>query len=225
MSKGKKGFQPIWLAYGAVTLFFLGAGIWMLKAILFSGDLKPDREIPITLFAPPPPPPPPPVEETPPPEVIEEIIDPVDQLTDEVEESIDEPPEDGPVSVDAEGEAGGSDWLQGKPGGQSLIGSGQGESSMLRKFAWYTRLLQDQVRKEMRRVLEKSGGWPEGDNKAKIRIELDASGRIVDFRLVDSSGNDRIDRALMEVLPVIQLSEPPPPDMPLAMYVRISAKG
>ncbi|MEZ4601756.1 MAG: energy transducer TonB [Syntrophotaleaceae bacterium] len=227
MAKKNKGFQPIWIAYIAVVVLFLALGIWMLKALLFSGEIKPKGQMTMVTLVKPPPPPPPPEEEPPPPEVEEEeIIEPEPQAQEDVAESSDEPPPGENLGVDAEGSAGGDGFgLVGKKGGRSLIGGDIGESSLLRKYAWYTRMLQDQIRREMRRVLEQSGGWPEGDNKAKVRIELDATGRIIDFKLVDSSGDDRMDRALLEVLPVLQLREPPPPDMPLAMYVKISARG
>jgi len=228
MSQNKKGFKPIWLAYGAVVLVFLCFGIWALRTLLFS-ETKPGRKMTmITLVKPPPPPPPPPEEEPPPPEVEEEeeLIEPEPEPQEAMDDSSDEPPAGENLGVDAEGGAGGDSFgLVGKKGGRSLIGGGLGSSALLRKYAWYTRLLQNQVRDEMRRLLKETGGVPDGNYKVKVRIFLDDTGRVIDFQLLGSSGNERMDQALLETLPDIELSEPPPPDMPLTMDVRISAKG
>mgnify|MGYP000324332616 CR=1 FL=1 len=228
MSQNKKGFKPIWLAYGAVVLVFLCFGIWALRTLLFS-ETKPGRKMTmITLVKPPPPPPPPPEEEPPPPEVEEEeeLIEPEPEPQEAMDDSSDEPPAGENLGVDAEGGAGGDSFgLVGKKGGRSLIGGGLGSSALLRKYAWYTRLLQNQVRDEMRRLLKETGGVPDGNYKVKVRIFLDDSGRVIDFRLLGSSGNERMDQALLDALPGIVLSEPPPPDMPLTMDLRISAKG
>ncbi len=227
MSQKKKNFKPIWLAYTAVVLVFLSFGIWMLKALLFS-EVKPGRKMTMITLVKPPPPPPPPEEKPPPPEIEEEeeLIEPEPEVQESLDDSSDEPPPGENLGVDAEGGAGGDSFgLVGKKGGRSLIGGGLGGAALLQKYAWYTRILQEQIRDEMRRLLEEAGGMPDGSHKAKVRIVLDETGRVIDFRILDSSGIERVDQALLEALPGIELSEPPPPDMPLTMDLRVSAKG
>lgn len=227
-ARRKKKFKPVWLGYAGMVLLFLLVGAWLLKTFLFSDDPRSRRQVHlVTLVKPPPPPPPPPEEEPPPPEPEEEIVEPEPEQMDKAqEESSDDTPAGEDLGVDAEGTAGGDSFgLVGKKGGRALIGGGLGESSLLRKYAWYTRMIQDEIRKEIKRKLENSEDWPESDRRAKVKIVLDATGRIVDFSLVTPSGSELLDKTVLSVLPQIQMSEPPPPDMPLALFVRLAPRG
>jgi len=224
----KKKFKLIWLGYTGMVLVFLIVGVWLLKTFLFADDPRNRSRVHmVTLVAPPPPPPPPPKEEPPPPEPEKEIIEPEPEQTPETpDDSTDDTPAGEDLGVDAEGTAGGDAFgLVGKKGGRSLIGGGLGESSLLRKYAWYTRTIQDEIRKALKKRLEKEKEWPDSQQRAKVKIVLDASGRIIDFSLVNPSGNEELDQAVLSVLPDIQMREPPPPDMPLSLFIRVAPRG
>jgi TonB family protein len=50
----------------------------------------------------------------------------------------------------------------------------------------------------------------------QVRIWIDASGAVTQSRIAVSSGDPRIDSAILnEVLPQVHLSPPPPSDMPM----------
>jgi periplasmic protein TonB len=59
----------------------------------------------------------------------------------------------------------------------------------------------------------------------KVKIWADASGRISRAALAGSTGDPELDRALaQEVLTGLQLSEPPPGDMPMPIVMKITAR-
>ena len=178
------------------------------------------------------PPPPPKIKEKPPePEVKkkEEIIEETPEETppDQVEDKVDDSPPPGEdLGVDAEGGAGGDAFgLVGKKGGRALIGGGSSQASLIQRYAWYTRIIQEELRKRMNHLMEENGGIPEGDLKALVQIKLDDTGRIVDFSMARSSGNKKMDDALSSALKLATISEPPPSGMPRVLKLKISAKG
>lgn len=223
----KKSFRWIWLGYAAVVVVFLVAGVFLLNVFLHAGEQRPKRKVQmVTLVKPPPPPPP---EKPPEPEIEKEEVvepEPVETPPEEVADTPDEAPPGRDLGVDAEGTAGGDGFgLVGRKGGRSLIGGGGGEQSLLRKYAWYTRIVQEEIRKAVRKRLEENGGIPGGRPRTMVKIELDEGGRIVDFRIVGPSGNEKMDAAVRETLGQIRLAEPPPAGMPSGILIRISAQG
>jgi TonB family protein len=95
----------------------------------------------------------------------------------------------------------------------------------MQRYAWYTRMIQDEIRKRVNDHLSKNGGLPDGDHKALIKIVLDEGGRIVDFQLFGSSGDPRIDKALEETLKIVRINEAPPEGMPRALRLKVSSRG
>ncbi|WP_054689044.1 TonB family protein [Desulfosarcina cetonica] len=178
------------------------------------------------------PPPPPKMKEKPPePEVKkqEEILEtePEDQPP---EASEDQPPDDTPpgedLGLDAEGSAGTDGFgLRANKGGRALIGGGGNSVTLMHRYAWYTRIIQDELRKQMNRHMEENGGIPDGNLKALIQIEIDNFGKIVDYQLAKSSGDRKMDDAVINALKLASISEPPPRGMPRIIKLKISAKG
>jgi len=163
------------------------------------------------------PPPPPKVEELPPqPEVQkEEIVAPEEAAPEEPEGPSDEPPPGQDLGVDAEGVAGSDSFgLVGKKGGRSLIGGG---GSGIQHYAFYTNMLKD----EILRRLEKAGGLPPGCQTVVI-VELDERGAVKGCRIAGSSGNRRMDDAVLRAVGKIRaLREPPPAGMLRKIRVRV----
>lgn len=221
MEPKEKKFKWIWVGYAAVVLVFLAGGAWLVSLFLFSGDAKPQRQIQmVTLVKPPPPPPPPEKPPEPPPPEEQKLVEPEPE-PEPADKPSDEPPPGEDLGVDAEGSGEGDGFgLVGKKGAASLIGGGGG-GSLLRKYEWYTRILEEEIGKEVRRRLEGEGGLPDGKPKATIRIVLDPRGRIADFRIVGPSGDSRMDAALRQTLGAIQVSEPPPAGMPMTVNIAI----
>ncbi|WP_155313541.1 energy transducer TonB [Desulfosarcina ovata] len=178
------------------------------------------------------PPPPPKVKEKPPePEVKkkEEIINPEpEEMPPEALD--DQPPDEAPpgedLGLDADGTAGSDGFgLRANKGGRALIGGGGDSVSLMRRYAWYTRMVQDELSKRMKRHMEENGGIPDGDLKTMIQIRLDEYGKIVDYRLTRSSGNSKMDDAVVSALKLATIDEPPPRGMPRTIKLKISAKG
>ncbi len=227
--KKKKSVQKtIILISTAVALILILASVFIIKALLSDDGDKKKRAVQMVSLVKPPPPPE--IEEKPPePEIEkEEILEPEpEEMHEEMADDSGSDQEAGSdLGIDAEGVAGSDGFgLTAKPGGKALIGSDTGNESLLKKFAWYTAIVQGQIQEELRRELEKKGGIPEGDHEAVVRVVLDEYGDIVKCQIVDSSGNERMDEAIRLSVTNIRADEPPPYEMPRAIKIKVSSKG
>lgn len=173
------------------------------------------------------PPPPPKIKQKPPePEVKkEEIIEPEEEPPPEQTEdrSQDDTPAGDDLGLDSEGGSGSDGFgLVGKKGGRPLIGGGRGYESLLRKYAWYTRIIEEEISKRLAR----NGGLPSGRLETLVNIVLDEEGSIVNYRIYGSSGDQQMDDAVMLALEQTRMiSEPPPEGMPRAVRIKITAPG
>jgi TonB family protein len=185
-------------------------------------------------------PPPPVKEKLPEPEVQKEL--PKQTVEQVVESPQDSPRDNSPqdntppgadLGVEGEGGAGSDGFgLVGKgKGGRSLIGgggSGTGSGSrlsLMAKYGWYTRKIQDEIRAHVKKRLDQDGGFPKGKYQTLVKITLDPKGAIIDFRIVGPSGNERIDNAIRETIGSVRMSETPPEGMPSGMTIKISSQG
>jgi periplasmic protein TonB len=164
----------------------------------------------ITMIAPPPPPP---EVQPPPPEEVTEKIDVPEPEPDAAPEA---PP--GELGVDAEGGAGGDNFgLVGRQGGQALVGGGTGNA-----IIWYGQKLSSEVSDALRDNL---AGKAKGRKfQALINIWIDRSGVVSRAELAAASGDKEADDALTETLASLrlQLSQPPPPNMPQPVKIRVN---
>jgi len=217
----------IWIVSAVVVVVFIGLGAFLVKLIISDDEGKSQRQIQmVTLLKPPPPPK---IPEKPPEpeirkdEIMEQKIEAPkpDEMPDQ---SQDNKPPGQDLGLDAEGTAGSDGFgLVGKKGGRALIGGGGG--SMTGQYAWYTYIVQEEIKKTVRERLEKTGGIPKGKIQIIIRIELDQQGKIIRCDIAGSSGNKIVDNAILDTLAMARVSEPPPDGMPRAMKLRISSQG
>ncbi len=217
--------KKIFSIVGAVLLVLLVAGFAIVRLALQDDPGKRKRQIQLVTLVAPPPPPPPKIEEPPPEPEEEEIIEePEDQPQEEAtDDSADEPPPGPDLGVDAEGGAGSDSFgLVGKKGGRSLIG---GNGSLLNRFGWYTRIVQEELQEKIRKYMRENGGIPADKVKAIVVISVDGEGRISRFTVTNKVNNAALNQALKHVLPDTWLSEPPPVDMPRKIKLKISFKG
>lgn len=230
---GKKKFGKAKIAVGGIAVI---VAVLMVVGVVFAlkfllKDDKQRRKRQIQMISVVKPPPPPKIKEKPPePEVKkEEIIEPEPEETppeptDDAAQD-DTPPGDD-LGLDADGTAGSDAFgLRAKKGGRALIGGSYGDAAMMRRYAWYARIIQDELRKRMNRHMEENGGIPEGNLKVLVQITLNDLGKVVDFNLARSSGNQRMDDAIVNALNLATISEPPPKGMPRMIKLKISAKG
>ena len=231
MKKGSDKNQPRFIIFASIGIAVVLIGISSIAISMLLKDDGSKRQKQIQMVTLMTPPPPPKIEEKPPePEVKEEEIEEVEMDEAEPEPSdetaSDEPPAGENLGLDADGVSGSDSFgLMANKGGRKLIGGSGGDDSIMRRYAWYTRILQEDLRKKVNKYLEENGGVPDSDAKAVVQIELDDSGQILNVALKGSSGNDAIDKAIRESLKIAKISEPPPMGMPRTLKLRISARG
>lgn len=210
-----------------ITLFFSAA--FIVKMFLMDGANKRKRQIQrITLVKPPPPK----IKEKPPePEVKkqEEIMEaePEDLPPEEIEDTGKEdmpPGED--LGLDSEGTGGADSFgLKAKKGGRSLIGGSRGSKSLLRRYAWYTRILQDEIRQKVNKYLEDKKEIPGGKYKMVLEVKLDSIGNMVLVTIFKSSGNFVVDNIVEQAIIGFKVSEIPPEEMPKKMKIKVTFKS
>jgi TonB family protein len=227
--KKKRGSAKfIWFASAAIAVVLIAGGV-MVAFMLISDDEGRRRQVVQMVTLVKPPPPPPPVKEKPPePEMKkEEIIeDKKEEPRQEETTEADDQPAGDQLGLDAEGGAGSDSFgLVGKKGGRALIGGDSGEQSLLRKYAWYTAIIQEEIKKRVRKTLDENGGIPKGKLEAVVRLVMDEGGAISEFRIIGSSGNHSMDEAVKEALASARIREAPPRDMPRAMKIKVTSKG
>jgi protein TonB len=229
MADKKKSQRIVFLVAGGVALALVCLVVLVLKVLLSSDSGGRNRQIQqVTLLTPPPPPKIKEKEPEPEIEKKEEIIEPeMEEEPEPVEDQAsDEPPPGQDLGLDADGAAGSDSFgLRAKKGARSIIGGSYSEASLLKKYAWYTRIIQEELRKKVNTHLEGNGGMPDGDLNAIVKITLDENGNILDFGIMTSSGDAKMDAAVKASLEMAQISEPPPDDMPKTIKLKISAKG
>ncbi|MEW6380250.1 MAG: TonB family protein [bacterium] len=218
------------IAASIVFLILIGLIIFAVRSIDYGPTRKRQVQT-VHLMRDDPPPQPKPVEKPPEPvieqpqEVIEQPPEtpPPDQTAEDQSQN-DQTARDN-LGVDAEGGAGADGFgLVGKKGGRPLLIGGDGSSgggcSPLRKYAWYTRKIEMEIKK---RLMFQGNNLPSDDLHVLVKITLDEQGSITDYSIYDSSGNDRLDEAVELAMKQTQsVSEPPPEGMPRTVKLRIS---
>ncbi len=241
VKRKKKAGNTSWVASAAVALVFLGGIAFVVRLVLSdSGERRKTHIATVMLLKPPPPPD---VKEKPPePEIRkealkrEEIIAAPEQRAFSSAPGPDSPsdaPGGSDLGVDSEGGSGSDGFgLVGRKGGRALIGSGPtvgggagSRLSLFAKFGWFTRKIQEEVRGLVKKHFEENGGFPKGKHQTTVKIVVDEKGVVVDSRLVRSSGNPKVDDAVLQSLLRMRLSEPPPEGMPRGMTLRIDSQG
>ncbi|RJP81430.1 MAG: TonB C-terminal domain-containing protein [Desulfobacteraceae bacterium] len=215
----------IWIISAIVALVFMGMGVSVLKMLLSEDSRRRTRAIKMVQLVQPPPPPK--IKEQPPePEIKKEEImepEPVETPPEDMNDAAedDSPPIDDLLGLDADG-SGGSDGfgLKAKKGGRSLIG---GEQSQ--RFAWYTAMVQKEINQKVQDYFDENGGIPEGNRNTYVKIVVDDEGRIIQYDILRSSGNKRMDDAVIGALASVDIREMPPMDMPRVLKFKISSQG
>ncbi|MEW5802452.1 MAG: TonB C-terminal domain-containing protein [bacterium] len=129
------------------------------------------------------------------------------------------------LGLDADGTAGSDAFgLLSKKGGRSiLIGGDSHGCPPMKKFAWYTRMIEGEIKK---RIMIQGGEIPKGKLQVLLKIVLDVEGKVINYRIYDFSGNDYMDKAVKLAMEKMHaMSEPPPEGMPRSINLRISLTG
>lgn len=195
-------------AAGVAAACLLAIGIvYLIKEWLGSDPgTPPPRLQQVTLIVPPPPPP---KIEEPPPEP--EIREPVDVPEPQAQEP--EAPASADLGVDADGSAGGDGFgLRAKKGGRDLLDGGP--------FGWYSGI----VRADFRALLNEDKRLRRARYSAVLGVWLAADGRVERVEIIDPTGDRKLDETLrLVVVGIGRVSEPPPPEMPQPVRLRVSS--
>jgi periplasmic protein TonB len=206
-----------WLVPGIIGLCFLALIGFVVKVFLSDSSSSKKPLYQVTLIKPPPP---------------EDKVKPP-----EPEPQKETPKESIQTPTDMEGEGGaGSDGFglvgkgKGYKGRDITVGGtggggGMNRLALLTKYGWYTSKIQDEIKKQFKKRMEKDGGVPKGKYEITLKILLDPQGVIKKYRIVTSSGNDKLDEALKASLPGLKISQVPPEGMPSLITLRILSQG
>nr|WP_319493784.1 TonB C-terminal domain-containing protein [uncultured Desulfobacter sp.] len=214
-----------------VVICMVILAVFVFNMLLKEDQGKKKRQIQkITLVKPPPPKP---KEKLPEPEIKkqEEVIEPepAEQPPDDMKDlGEDDAPVGDDLGLDADGSGGGDGFgLKAKKGGRSLIDGEKigGGGSLLRRYSWYTQILQDEIRQKVNKILEESDEIPSGRHRMMLRIRLDDIGNIVSLSVFQSSGNGKVDNIVEQAITGFKISETPPEKMPRAMKIKVTFKS
>jgi TonB family protein len=225
MSKEQeKKITPAQIGLGAVLFVVLGVGVYLISSILSAEAPKKRAPVEVTLLKLAPLPE---IKQKPPEEIKqipkkEEIIDtPQDQPKGP---DADNAPAGDKLGLDADGAAGGDGFgLAARKGGRSLLAGGK--YSLLSQYASYTQMVSNQIKKKIMKKLDDDGGIPKGKLQAIVRVSVNGDGIVIDYKILGSSGNHRMDEAVKLILPSVKISEPPPDGMPRTMDIKITSQG
>ncbi|HVN94932.1 MAG TPA: TonB C-terminal domain-containing protein [Syntrophorhabdaceae bacterium] len=238
-AKKKTSTQSAFVITGAVILVLalLAGGLIYLVASDKGGSKK-QHIATVDLVKPLPPPkePPPPKEKPPEPEAQKKAIEAVPQMAPQSEaramKGDGKPVADGPLGLEGDGGAGSDGFglaAKGK-GGRDVITLGKGggaggfdQGGLLRKYAWYTRLVEKQLNGLVRKRLDENKGWPKSKWEALVYIQIDEGGTISGFKITRPSGFQSVDDAVKECLRTARIGEPLPEGIHTAMNVKISS--
>jgi protein TonB len=236
MKKGEKNSanRAVRLASATVMLIFICAGGFLIGFLIevLTGDEggeRPKREVLKVELVNPPPLPPTKAEKKPqPPVKVKETF-----RADRFEApKMDAPPQkdaaDKPrgrdLGLDAKG-APGTDvfGLKGIQGGSGIIGGGgSGGSSPMGQFAWYVRIIQDEIREAVNKRFNQTGSFPKGKLETVVKIVLDERGSIGRFEIMNSSGDHNMDDAVKSTVKGMTISRRPPDGMPRVLSVKVA---
>lgn len=167
-------------------------------------------------------PPPPKIEEKPP-EIKEPEIKPkeVEIEKPEIDEPKDIEPPPGDLGVDADASGGGDGFgLQARKGGASLIDGAHGSGM----YNWYTNRYASEIQRHFNEIVSRMGGLNGKGLKTIIRVDVELDGSIRGS-IIGSSGDPKMDEAVIQAINRVTLREPPPAGMPRAMKMGIMSQG
>lgn len=127
---------------------------------------------------------------------------------------------DGPGPAGIEGISGGAIRLPGSGnpfagGGGGGNGSGGGRGG--RKFSGYADLVTSEIQKYYKQPADLLGGIPLA---VLFQLRLDEEGRLLEFKLMRSSGNPRFDESALQALSNVKHLRPPPQGMSKTLTVK-----
>jgi protein TonB len=206
-----RGYLPI-VGISLAVVAVVGAVVWLIVSNM--GDSgKPTKKLiqQVQIIRPPPPaeaPPPPPPEEV-------DVAEP-EEPEPEVAEA-DQPPAGDQLGLDAEGVAGADGFgLLGRKGGRDLLGAGSGD-----QYNWYGQILKGDLLDKLAEIRD----IRRDRYSVEVRLWLSRDGQIQRFKVINSTGDEQLDRDLVVALESLdRVSEMPPDGLPQPVRMRIVSR-
>lgn len=147
------------------------------------------------------------------------IEQPPEEIAEKPDDSPPDAPKEEPIGTAITGGDGSGLALGG--GGGGMIGGGGGGGRKGSRWGWYAGQVQSAVAEAMRR----NSATKKATMSVNARVWADPTGRITRAQLVTSTGDASLDSALKnDILTGLQLSEPPPSDLPMPINLRLNAR-
>ncbi|KAF0188080.1 MAG: hypothetical protein FD168_2081 [Desulfobulbaceae bacterium] len=214
----------VWIAGAVALIILIFIIIQIVKFMMHSNAAPPKRQVQqITLVKPPPP-----VVKEKPPEIKQEPEKVQEKVEIEKPQEIDkpqdnEPPPAGDLGVDGDATGSGDGFgLQARKGGASLVGGMNGSGGSI--YGWYTNRYATEIQKYFNEIVSQMGGIKGSGLKTIIRVDVDDNGAIRGV-IIGSSGDPKMDEAVLQAINKVSLKEPPPAGMPRAMKMGIMSQG
>jgi TonB family protein len=234
--KQTKKTSAVSLGLIGLMVVLAGVAVYIVKGVLSEDSPRKKNNVTtVTLLKPPPPqvkekpPEPEPVKQMQKQEVIADIPQNAAQQDSKPAGEPDNAPAGSNLGVDAEGTAGSDAFgLVANKGGRSLLagggGSGIGNLSLMTKHAGYIQSVESELHKRVKKHLDDEGWFPKGKLQTIVRISIDARGNIVQFSIIGSSGNHKMDEAVKLTLRDLKIS-PPPENKFTTLSVKVNSQG
>lgn len=209
-------YLPGFFALLFIASVGVGAAL-MIRKFMAAEPAKTERKIQtITVLTPPPPPPQ--IKEKPPePEIEPEKVEiPEPEVPDELPDEASDEPEGDALGLDAEGGAGSDGFgLIGRKGGRGLLA---GVGGPLVRFA-------GQVQKLIQQALYTDDEIRRHEYSVLLKVWVAFDGSIERTELAGSTGNNAVDEKIESAIAALpRVSAAPPPDMPMPIKLRITAR-
>ncbi|KKI38290.1 energy transducer TonB [Burkholderia vietnamiensis] len=205
----------------ALALAALAALIWH-----FAGDtagVKRASAPQVTTVIPLPPPPPPPPKKPPPEKVKDEVKTPVERPTIAPKPSeAPKPSDDQPkqMTMNAPAQAGTDSFNIGAGDGSGMVGSGGGKFGNASYAQYMVYVLQRAI--EQDKGVQEAGG---ARFAGSLNLWMDASGRITKVTIAQSTGDAKIDAAVLAAVESLgRVDEAPPPATAYPVLVRLQGR-
>jgi protein TonB len=207
-----RGYLPV-VGISLAVIAVVGAVVWLIVASM--GDSgQPTKKLiqQVQIIRPPPPP-----ETPPPPPEPEEVDVPEPEEPEPEVADADEPPAGDQLGLDAEGVAGGDGFgLLGRKGGRDLLGAGGSD-----QYKWYGQILKNDLIDKLAEVRD----IRRDRYSVVVRLWLAPDGRIQRFSVINSTGDNQLDRDLAVALESLdRVSEVPPAGLPQPVRLRIVSR-
>jgi TonB family protein len=203
----------------AVVLAGLAALIWHFASD--TAGVKRATAPQVTTVIPLPPPPPPPQQKPPPEKIKEEVKTPLDRPTPTPKPAEAPKPSDNEpkqMTMNAPAQAGTDSFNIGAGDGSGMVGSGGGGRFGNASYSQYmVYVLQRAI--EQDKGVQDAGGARFAGN---LNLWMDAAGRITKVTVAQSTGDPKIDAAVVAAVESLgKVDEPPPPGTPYPVLVKL----